>query len=72
MAKTATIAPVTVQCPLCKEDVKVEDYDSITRTDALMGHIVTRHTSKVLPMPPQEGPPLPKGANVRWPWREGG
>lgn len=70
MARTAVMAPVTVECPLCGEVVEVPEYDSITRTDALVGHIVTKHASRALPMPPTQGPPLPKGLNLRWPWKK--
>ena len=24
----------------------------------------------LLPMPPDQGPPLPRGLNIRWPWRK--
>jgi len=66
------VTPVTVQCPLCKEEVDIPEYGAITRTDALAGHIVTRHSSQALPMPPTEGPPLPKVLNVHWPWKQQG
>lgn len=62
--------PVTVECPLCGKEVLIPGYDAVTRTDALMGHIVTEHVSKVRPATPVEGPPLPRGLNVRWPWKK--
>ena len=61
---------VTVECPLCGEIVEVPEYDSITRSDALVGHIATYHVSRVPPMPPYKGPPLPRGLNLQWPWRK--
>jgi hypothetical protein len=70
MARVSAAAPVTVECPLCQEVLEVTEYDSITRTDVLAGHIVTKHASKALPMPPTEGPPLPRSLKLRWPWRK--
>jgi len=61
---------VTVECPLCGETVEVPDYDSITRSDALVGHVATYHACRVMPPPPGSGPPLPKFFGLKWPWRE--
>lgn len=61
---------VTVHCPLCDDDVEVPDYDSMTRTDALAGHIISAHASKIRPATPKEGPPLPHGFKIKWPWKE--
>ena len=59
---------VIVKCPLCGDTVQIPDYDAITRSDALVGHIATYHASGVMPASPHIGPPLPKGLNLRWPW----
>jgi hypothetical protein len=59
---------VTVECPLCKDTIEVPE--GVTRTDALAGHIVRDHTSKLLPMEPLAGPPLPKGFKIVWPWKK--
>lgn len=29
---------------------------------------VGKDVEKLLPMPPAEGPPLPKALNIKWPW----
>lgn len=63
-----TIMPATVECPLCGKTVPIPGYDAITRTDALAGHIATEHVSKIRPATPLEGPPLPRGLGIRWPW----
>ena len=60
--------PVTVECPICGKTVQIPGYDAITKTDALVGHIATEHTSQLLPTTPLKGPPLPRGLKVRWPW----
>jgi len=62
--------PVTVECPLCGKSVPIPEYNLITRTDALAGHIVTEHVSKIRPATPGEGPPLPRALGIRWPWRK--
>ena len=59
----------SVVCPLCGDTIHGE-VDSITRSDILMGHLVERHASKIRPSHPKEGPPLPRGLNIRWPGRE--
>lgn len=61
---------VTVECPLCGKAVEIPEYDLITRSDALMGHIVAGHIGKVMPPMPDEGPPLPKFLRVRWSWKK--
>ena len=58
---------VTVVCPLCDKPVEIAEYNKITRTDALVGHIAAEHVSKIMPPLPSEGPPLPKVLNIRWP-----
>jgi len=63
--------PVTVTCPLCGDSVPIPEYNSISRTDVLAGHIVTEHVSQIRPATPTEGPPLPRGGGIRWPWRKG-
>ncbi len=59
----------TVVCPLCKEEIPGV-VDKITRSDVLMGHLVTVHGSQARPATPLEGPPLPRGLGIRWPWRQ--
>ena len=61
---------VTVECPLCGKSVDVPEYNAITRSDALVGHIAAEHVGKIMPPPPSEGPPLPKVLNIRWPWKK--
>jgi len=61
---------VTVECPLCGEVLEVTEYDRVSRTDMLLAHIVTKHLSQVRPAAPQEGPPLPRGWGIKWPWGE--
>ena len=61
---------VTVDCPLCNKPVEIIEYNKITRTDALVGHIAAEHVGKIMPPLPSEGPPLPKVLNIRWPWKE--
>lgn len=61
---------VTVKCPLCGDEVEVPEYDSMTRTDALLGHIASAHAVKILPATPTEGPPLPRGLKITWPWKK--
>ena len=34
--------------------------------------IPRRQAEKLLPIPPEEGPPLPRGLGLRWPWKNGG
>ena len=59
----------TVRCPLC--GVLVPGVvDTLTRTDILMGHIISEHGFKARPASPMEGPPLPRGLGIRWPWRK--
>jgi len=36
---TGVVKPVTTVCPLCGEVIEIPQFDSITRTDALRGHI---------------------------------
>jgi len=60
---------VTVECPLCGKPVDVPEYNAVSRSDALMGHIATYHVSRIMPTPPSKGPPLPKGLDIRWPWK---
>ena len=38
-----TIRPTIVVCPICGTTVEIPQYDSITRTDALKGHISSIH-----------------------------
>jgi len=59
---------ITVHCPLCDKPVEVTEYNMLTRTDALVGHIAAAHVGKIMPPLPSEGPPLPKGLNIKWPW----
>ena len=33
------VKPVTTVCPLCGDVIEIPQFDSITRTDALMGHL---------------------------------
>ena len=61
---------VTVKCPLCDDVLEVPDYDSVTRSDILSGHIATKHISRIRPATPGEGPPLPRGLGIKWPWRK--
>jgi len=61
---------VTVKCPLCGKEIEVPEYNSITRSDALVGHITSEHIGKIMPAPPRKGPPLPKILGIEWPWRE--
>jgi len=61
---------VTVECPFCGEVIEVPEYNTITRSDALIGHIATHHVSRIMPSPPKKGPPLPKGLKIKWPWRK--
>jgi hypothetical protein len=57
----------SLHCPLCGN--LIEGYvNDVTKTDLLMGHIATEHVSKIRPASPKEGPPLPRGLNIRWPW----
>ncbi len=58
----------TVRCLLC-EEVLVGEIDSLTRTDILMGHVVGAHGGRARPASPIEGPPLPRGLGIRWPWK---
>ena len=60
---------VTVECPLCNVTVEVPEYNAVGRTDALLGHIITVHGSEARPATPMEGPPLPRGLGIKWPWR---
>ncbi len=59
---------ITVNCPLCDQSVEIPGYNSITRTDALVGHIAAAHVGKIMPPSPREGPPLPKALGIKWPW----
>lgn len=61
---------VTVNCPLCGVAVEVRQWDAISRTDALVGHIASEHVGKAMPPLPNEGPPLPKVLGVKWPWKK--
>jgi len=61
---------ITVECPLCHKLVELPEWDNITRSDALAGHLVSVHGSKARPATPLEGPPLPRGLQIRWPWRK--
>ncbi|MDD4987194.1 MAG: DUF192 domain-containing protein, partial [Dehalococcoidales bacterium] len=36
----------TVECPICKEVVKIPDYNRVTRSDALKRHIQEKHQSR--------------------------
>ena len=58
----------SVVCPLCGEQVSGE-INVVSRTDLLVGHLVSYHGSKVMPPTPAEGPPLPKVLGIKWPWR---
>ena len=31
---------------------------------------VGKTVEKLLPMPPQDGPPLPRVLNIQWPWKK--
>jgi len=35
--------PVTVKCPICKDEVEIPQYNAVTRTDALTDHIKKEH-----------------------------
>ncbi len=59
---------ITVRCPLCDKSIEISEYNMLTRTDALVGHIAAEHVGKIMPPLPSEGPPLPKVLNIRWPW----
>lgn len=59
---------VTVKCPLCGKPIEISEYNMLTRSDALVGHIAAQHVGKIMPPLPSEGPPLPKALNIRWPW----
>ncbi len=65
----STKIKTTVICPLCSREIPGV-VDDLTRTDVLMGHIVTEHVIQLRPATPTEGPPLPRGLNVKWPWRK--
>ena len=58
---------VTVECPLCGQKIEILEYDSISRSDALVGHIAAAHIGKIMPPLPNEGPPLPRGLGIKWP-----
>ncbi len=60
----------TVECPLCGESVEIPEYNKVTRSDALVAHIASEHISAIRPATPREGPPLPRGWGVRWPWKK--
>jgi len=60
---------VTVSCPICGEVITVTEWDTVSRTDALIGHIVKSHGAQVRPSTPLEGPPLPRGLGIKWAWR---
>ena len=59
---------VTVECPLCKKVISIPDYDSVSRSDALGGHILRE--CPYGPAKPREGPPLPRKLGIfsKWPW----
>lgn len=59
----------TVVCPLCGRTIPGE-VDMLTRTDILIGHIISEHGSQARPAMPHEGPPLPRALNVKWPWKK--
>ena len=65
----ATGIKTTVTCPLCKKEIPGV-VDTLTRTDILMGHLVKDHGSRARPNLPQEGPPVPHGWGLKWPWRK--
>jgi hypothetical protein len=60
---------VTVSCPICGEVITLTEFDTVSRTDALMGHIVKIHGGQARPATPYEGPPLPRALRIKWPWR---
>ena len=31
---------------------------------------VSKDIEKLLPMPPESGPPLPRALNIKWPWKK--
>lgn len=59
----------TVRCPLCGDEVPGV-VDALSRTDILMGHIVSVHGGQIRPASVTEGPPLPRGLGIRWPWKK--
>jgi hypothetical protein len=59
----------SLHCPLCG-DLIVGGVNAVTKSDLLMGHLVEKHGSKIRPASPKEGPPLPRGWNIRWPWHK--
>ena len=59
----------TVCCPICGEKVPGVVND-LTRTDVLMGHIVSVHGGQIRPASIAEGPPLPRALGIRWPWKK--
>jgi hypothetical protein len=61
---------VTTRCPICDATIEIPEYNMVTKTDALIGHIVEKHGCHVRPATPLEGPPLPRGLNIRWPGRK--
>ena len=61
---------VTVECPLCGKPVEVPEFNKTTRSDALLTHIASEHIGAIRPTTPSEGPPLPRGWGVRWPWKK--
>jgi len=58
----------TVECPLCGKPVEIPEYNKVTRSDALVAHIASEHISAIRPATPNEGPPLPRALNIKWPW----
>lgn len=55
----------SLRCPLC--NALIEGYvNGNTKSDLLLGHLTDKHG----PASPIDGPPLPRGLNIRWPWRK--
>ena len=48
--------------------MSIPDYDSVSRSDALGGHILRE--CPYGPAKPREGPPLPRKLGIfsKWPW----
>jgi hypothetical protein len=54
----------SLHCPLCND--LIEGYiNGNTKSDLLLQHLADKHG----PASPKDGPPLPRGLNIKWPWR---
>jgi len=54
--KRGELVKVTVKCPICGDEIKVSEYDRVSRSEALKKHIETEHRGeKLLPETKPEG-----------------